>query len=214
MTKTKKISKTSDTSIEQKRTLSCWVNPFVPVMRCWKVLASLRCSVMVSSGQWPQHRGGNFSRTNKTLWIMNYTWGRLRTSTSCLQFLVAIFPGSWLSPHFSPFLMFPWKCAERFFKSETLLIIWSSTTVTAQQLAVGECWAGLGLGCWVELETGFYNHVDGQTRAFTLRPASKICLDAMFRCPFSLLPCEECSTRASSGQSGHCENFADLCFQL
>ena len=106
---------------------------------------------MFSHGQpWPQHRGGNFSRTNKTLWIMNYTWGRLRTSTSCL---VPCCYFSWLSPHFSPFLMFPWKCAERFFKSETLLIIWSSTTVTAQQLAVGECWAGLGLGCWVELET-------------------------------------------------------------
>ena len=146
---------------------------------------------------------------------MNYTWGRLRTSTSCLRFLVAIFPGSWLSPHFSPFLMFPWKCAERFFKSETLLIIWSSTTVTAQQLAVGECWAGLGLGCWVELETkvreGFIVTLKDPTRAFTFRSASKICLDAMFRWPFSLLPCEECSTRASSG---HCENFADLCFQL
>ena len=115
---------------------------------------------------------------------------------------------SWLSPHFSPFLMFPWKCAERFFKSETLLIIWSSTTVTAQQLAVGECWAGLGLGCWVELETkvreGFIVTLKDPTRAFTFRSASKICLDAMFRWPFSLLPCEECSTRASSG---HCENF-------
>ena len=65
---------------------------------------------MFSHGQpWPQHRGGNFSRTNKTLWIMNYTWGRLRTSTSYFRFLVAISPGfppiflhSWCSPGSAP----------------------------------------------------------------------------------------------------------------
>ena len=210
MTKTKKISKTSDTSIEQKSTLSCWVNPSVPVMRCWKVLPSLRCSVMVSPG----HNTGveTFQEQIKLyeLWITHEAASEPVQAVygSLLLFFLA-------SPHFSPFLMFPWKCAERFFKSETLLIIWSSTTVTAQQLAVGECWAGLGPGCWVELETkvreGFIVTLKDPTRAFTFRPALKICLDAMFRCPFSLLPCEECSTRASSG---HCENFADLCFQL
>ena len=99
VTKTKKISKTSDKSIIEQRTFF-WRKSF---RSSHEMLESSGKFEMFSHGQpWPpQHRGGNFSRTNKTLWIMNYTWGRLRTSTSYLRFLVAIFPG------FPPFFSIP-----------------------------------------------------------------------------------------------------------
>ena len=150
MTKTKKISKTSDTSIIEQRTFF-WRKSF---RSSHEMLESSGKFEMFSHGQpWPQHRGGNFSRTNKTLWIMNYAWGRPNIQYNAFYRSLLLF--SPLFPSFFLILNFPLEAYIKIQKRFCWLDPQPSTptTVTAQQLAVGECWAGLGLSCWVELET-------------------------------------------------------------
>ena len=121
-------------------------------MRCWKVLASLRCSVMVSPGH---HNTGveTFQEQIKLyeLWITHEaapTSSTMLFTDPCCYFLLFF-------PSFFLILNFPLEAYIKIQKRFCWLDPQPSTptTVTAQQLAVGECWAGLGLGCWVELET-------------------------------------------------------------
>ena len=160
MTKTKKIFKTSDTSIEQKSTFSCWVNPSVPVMRCWKVLPSLRCSVMVSPG----HNTGmeTFQEQIKLyeLWITHEAASEpvQAISGSLLLFLLA----------FPPFFSIPDVPLE--VRRKILQIRNASNHLilnNSNSTAVGSWWVLSWTGTGVLSRAGnegpwrFYSHVEG-----------------------------------------------------
>ena len=159
MTKTKKISKTSDTSIIEQRTF-LWRKSF---RSSHEMLESSGKFEMFSHGQpWPQHRGGNFSRTNKTLWIMNYAWGRPNIQYNAFYRSLLLF-----SPLFSFVLLNSQFSPGGVHKdSETLLLIRPSTlnTNNSNSTAVGSWWVLSWTGAGLLSRAGnagpqsFYNH--------------------------------------------------------